>query len=248
MQQADTVVEVFNQRVLGQLQLQAGGVALRGCHRMVVLPRDEAAPQLPSRDVDRDVQLRQATALPVGQLHRRLLQHPTAEFHDQARALGHVDEVAGHQQAALGVLPAQQGFCSQDAARAQLHNGLVGQPHLAFTQGAAQLGFELDAVLGGQTQALSKHHQVAFAARLGLVHGDVRGPHHVLGRLAIEWKARHAHGPGEVEFMAVQASQARQRTLHHATIARRVGKACIARADHHELIAAKAVGPSPGAQ
>ena len=48
--------------------------------------------------------------------------------------------------------------------------------------------------------------------------------------------------------MAVQPGQARECALHHAAIAQRVCKAHITRADHHKLIAAKAIGAGAGSQ
>ncbi len=55
--------------------------------------------------------------LPPLRLPARLLDHPRADRHDEPGLLGDVDELAGHEQPALGMVPSQQRLDADDASR-----------------------------------------------------------------------------------------------------------------------------------
>jgi len=57
---------------------------------------------------------------PALRLPARLFDNPRANRDDESGLLGHVDELGGHEQAALGVLPPQQGLDTDDLAVSRL--------------------------------------------------------------------------------------------------------------------------------
>ena len=73
----------------------------------------------PERLTDRPRSDQPGSRLPALHLAARLVEHPRADRHDEAGLLGDGDEVAGAEQAALGVLPAQQRLDARDVRRSR---------------------------------------------------------------------------------------------------------------------------------
>jgi hypothetical protein len=74
-------------------------------------------------------------ALPFHRLAAGLLEHPPVEQRDETGFFGHVQELGGHEQAALRMLPAHQGLETFDAAVADRHHRLVVHAEFAALEG-----------------------------------------------------------------------------------------------------------------
>ena len=123
--------------------------------------------------------------LPGGGLAAGLHEHPLAQRHDQARLLGHRDEIDRRDEAALGMLPADQRFDFDDAlfVVVQREDGLVEHPKLAPLERPVQVGLERQ-TLGRAVGHAQVEHLEAIAARLGAAHGSVRFAEERLGGVA----------------------------------------------------------------
>ena len=94
------------------------------------------------RDVDAHVErvIRDARVLPCLGLPARLPEDPAVQRADQSCGLGDLDELAGHQQAALRMLPADECFDADDAAAADVDDRLVVHDELTTIHPTGQLG------------------------------------------------------------------------------------------------------------
>ena len=108
-----------------------------------------------------------ARIAPHRKLRQRQVQHPLGQGMNQPLALGHTDELSGHDHAELGMSPAHQGFESQGRARLEREDGLIAQFQVAVVQG----GLKADGVRleNPGTQPPEQLPQVCGADRL--LHG-----------------------------------------------------------------------------
>ena len=74
----------------------------------------------------------------------RLLEHPVADRHDQTAGLGGRYEDIGRDQAAMFVIPPDQGFEADRTAGLQIDDRLVVQGEVFLPQRLSQLFLELD--------------------------------------------------------------------------------------------------------
>ena len=104
--------------------------------------------------------------LPLDELAAGFCEAPGAEGDDESGFFGEGDECGGREEAAAGVVPADEGFEADDAVGAEVDFGLIEHDELAGADGDAEFGLELEAVdekLGG-----------AFTHALGVA-GDAGG-------------------------------------------------------------------------
>ena len=106
---------------------------------------DVRVPQLPDREVHRDVQIGVARDLgpPAREVGARGLQHPCADLLDQARVLRDRNEQRRRDRTERGRRPAQQRFDADDLLRAHRENRLIVQRELAVVPRLAELAFEV---------------------------------------------------------------------------------------------------------
>ena len=76
-------------------------------------------------------------------------------------------------------MPANQRFESYDPMIAEGHDWLVLQPELVPLDGAAQVGFELQALYCALVHRGVKDRALVAAGRLRTIHGDVGVPHQI---------------------------------------------------------------------
>ncbi len=79
---------------------------------------------------------------PVGGIGARLAQRPLTDRHDEARLLRQRDEVRGRDEAACGMVPAQQRLELGDLVSLQIELGLVVELKLAVVQRCPQIALE----------------------------------------------------------------------------------------------------------
>src|SRR5437764_1159096 len=99
--------------------------------------------ELHGRDVDRDPDMLR----PGRRLSARLANDPRADRDDQARVLGHRDEVYGRDQPARWMMPADQRFEGADAILLEVEQRLIVEFELPAFQREAQVALELAALL-----------------------------------------------------------------------------------------------------
>ena len=178
---------------------------------------------------------------PAPRVAARLLQYPGADRQDQAGLLGGGDEVDRANQAALGVVPAQQGLGATHGAGGQVDLGQEAQDELAAVQGAAQRDLGLVAACGARAHALVVDLVHAAAALLGAVHGGVGLAQQRLGVLGALGGQRDPDARTHGERRAQRLGDA----LGHAD---RVPLARHVLAQHRELVAAQPRGRVARAQ
>ena len=121
-------------------------------------------------------------ARPGDGLAAGLAQDPAPDRQDRAVLLGDLDEVAGRDEAALGVLPAHEGLDAGQGAIGQVDDRLVGEPKLAELDRVLELDAELVALADGRVHARIEDREARLAVGLGHVHRDVGVADDVLGR------------------------------------------------------------------
>ncbi len=116
---------------------------------------------------------RRLLGLPGPGLAAGLAQHLGADGHDQAGLLGQGDELPRPDQAAVGVLPADQRLRPHRAAAPQAVDRLVQDPELAPLDRPVQGAVHGQAALGPGPHGLVEHLAPVAAPGLGPVHGGV---------------------------------------------------------------------------
>ena len=161
-------VGVVHHRAFGHLQLQQGrveaGFGQYPRHPQIQLAAAEQA----AGHVHRDKTQRRACRLPGHHLPAGVLQYPGIDGADQAAFLGNRDKFPRRHQAALGVLPAHEGFGADHALVFQADQRLVVDPQLVVLQGMAQGADQLDPLACVLGQLLGVEGVALAAAALGL--------------------------------------------------------------------------------
>ena len=206
------------------------------------------------RQVDCRVQV-EAPVAPAPDLGAGPLEHPGGDRPDQPGALGGRQEVAGQEQARLGVVPADERLGAHDARRPEIDDGLVVELELVAPLGMPQL--RGDRQLASRVALWRLVQAVAVApAVLGGVHGDVGMLEQRLGRVAIGRKQARADAGRHVQVGAGDRKRLRERRsqLGGDRLGRRARRALIDGTlhEHEELVAALArddvAGPARFAQ
>ena len=95
-------------------------------------------------DVDGDADHVQALVLPSSEGSAGLVEHPVSDGCDESALFGSVDEAPWEEEAALGVVPADECFGGEQGARGEVDLGLVVKLELVvverFTEFLGQLG------------------------------------------------------------------------------------------------------------
>ena len=107
-------------------------------------------------------------------------QHPPSDLQDQAGLLGDGDELERGDQAALGMLPAHESLDPHRLARVDGHHRLVGDRELVAEKGLVQRRLDLEALGGPGGEGLVEHLDPGPPALLGVVHGRIGLPQHVV--------------------------------------------------------------------
>src|SRR6476646_8121185 len=135
---------MFDQQILGHLERQPLRLEAECLQHIRHLPHQTALDQLSNREVDPH-RLRRIVAVlaaPHLALTARLLEHPAADFRDETRLFGDVNEIAWRHQTALWMFPTQQCFDSDDSPTVQRDNGLVVHTELIPLERSAKVGLE----------------------------------------------------------------------------------------------------------
>ena len=136
--------------------------------------------QLPCGEVDADRQAEFAGP-PAFHLTQRFFDDPFAQLDGERMVLDGREENRGRQHAPLRVLPADQGFGSDDLPGAHVHLGLIMQNEFTAHQSGANV-FDAFVESAQRPILFGIEHVVAVApGQLGLVHGLVGLAQQVVG-------------------------------------------------------------------
>ena len=185
---------------LGELHRQQRRVDARDPQPLPQLGREVRPVQLTRGHVERHQRL-DPLPLPGDDLRGERLDHPGADRLEQAHLLGGGDEVVGHHQPAVGVLPAQQRLHRVHAPARGPHDRLVVQRQLSTLDRPPQPRGEREAL-----QWLARHARVErprrAAASLALVHRHVRVLEQLLGAVGVLREQRDPDARLHVELHA----------------------------------------------
>ena len=150
--------------------------------------------ELPCRHVGRKVQM----ILPAMRFLAHGFQHPLADRHDQARVLGHRNELLQRPRILFGPLPAQQRFEAARLAVGSGHDGLEVQGEAVVLQRVAQRVFDGAAALDlrGHVGRELVPRRAAFG--LGAVERQLRVHQQRVGRGAV----RRQKGDADADLRA----------------------------------------------
>jgi hypothetical protein len=137
--------------------------------------------ELPGGEVHAHDRRRLAALAPGGSLPGGLGKRPAPDRHDQAAVLRDADEVVGDQQAARGVLPAEQRLIADDPTGGHRDLRLVEQAQLAALERPVQRALERQTVHGVAAADLVEQLRARAAAALGPVHRGVGVLQQLLG-------------------------------------------------------------------
>ena len=111
---------------------------------------------------------------PFCRLGARRPQYPLSDRHDQAGFFRKRDEFGGHDQAPLGMMPAQQRLKAADLAALEIDDRLVVEFELAIGKRAAHIPFEIAAGMHEFVQFGLEETERTAPAILGGVQREVR--------------------------------------------------------------------------
>ena len=130
-------IHVAEQRALGDLELEPGGIKI-GLGQNAFDHVDEiGAAELQRRDVDRDREARPGLAVEAG-----AAQHLLAELDDQPAVLGNRNEFGGRNLAAFGMRPTAERLDAHHHFPAVVDDRLIGDPQAVVLDRGAQLVFQ----------------------------------------------------------------------------------------------------------
>lgn len=169
----DAALYVLHQQALGDLEIQIAGFQT-GFPQDLRHHADHAGTQeLAGRKVHRHAQRRQDTLLPGFRLFAGGSEYPLADTFDQAGFLRQGNEIERRDQPALGMLPAQQGLDTDDAALAQIQLRLVIDLQFLTRQGMAQALFHGQPFQAAGVHVVGVELDIVAAALLGPIHRRV---------------------------------------------------------------------------
>ena len=156
-------------------------------------------PELDRTHVDRHhkMLLRRAITVPPRELSARSVDNPGADLDDLSGLLGDADKVAGQDQSALRVAPAQQGLGADNPAAIQ-YLGLVVELELLAGQCRAQAQLDGKAGIRRAFQLGPIERYGAAAILFGLVHGGIGAVQQFGGVVPIGGEQGHADADGQV--------------------------------------------------
>ena len=168
-------------------------------------------------------------------------QHPLVDLRDQADFLGDLEELAGRQQPAFGMLPADQRL---DARRPGVSaSDTIGWYHTRNSSRSTARRRSVSSRSRSDRRVVQRgvEHRVAAAAGvLGAVHRQVGVADDVLARLVRVGGHGHADAGAGEHVLAVERQRQRGHLLHALGDAHRVDRLADAVEQHRELVAAEA--------
>ena len=198
--------------------------------------------ELLAGQVDADRQALAVGVLGVPALHLAagLAQDPLADLDDQAGLLGAADELAGHDEAAGRVVPAQQRLEAGDPLALEVDHRLVVDLELAALDRPPEVALE-----GHLGDGLGVHVGVeqlvaALAAALGAVHRGVGVAQDVLRALVAEGAPGDADADRGVDLLLAQRDRVAQLGEDPVGDADRVARVLHVRQEDPELVAGQA--------
>ncbi len=236
--------EISHDQAFGQLQAQPRRLHA-GLGKNRRQQRDEIRfGELARADVDGQRQAgRCRLALPACQLEAGSAHDPGADLDDEPAFFGDADEVKRQHDLAIGLVPAQQRFGPDHAARA-VELRLVVQYEFVALQRAPQAAFEF-----GAREPRGLHRRVVEAkrvapGRLGLVHRGVGLAQGRFDRVVQAAQRDHADAHRQRVMQLAQLERRRQRRNHLFGDRLGLRRRHIARIldgpdQHHELVAAQ---------
>ncbi|MNM82844.1 hypothetical protein D3C81_948870 [compost metagenome] len=155
------------------------------------------ARQVQGRAVHGDLQVITALARQLAQILAGLAQHPVVQLGDQAIGFGDGDKTIRYEETVDRVLPADQGFELAHLTGLEVIDGLVIEHQAGvFTQGVAQLFFQLQLECGAGFQVGTEKTQPVPAATLGLIQRQIGVFQQFLAGLAVFRKQADADAGG----------------------------------------------------
>ena len=140
---------------------------------------------------------------PLGGRGAGLPQRPFADRHDQAGLLGQRDELDRRDEAALGVMPAQQRLQTADLVALEVDERLVVELELAVGQRLAQVELQLAARLHVGVHVRLEEAVDAAPLALGAVQGEVGVLEQLVGIGAVAGRHGDADAGADRDLMAV---------------------------------------------
>ena len=241
LEQRDHLVGAFHEDRLGHLQRQRR----RGQAR-VVRARDideirQQRPHLVRRDVDghREDVADRRVRLPAHSRTARLVERPLTDLADEAGLLGKRDEVAGGDEAARPVPPAQQRLDAHHATRGEVHERLVVQLELASTYGPTQVALGRHALEEVVVHVRLEADERQAAVALGAVHREVRVAQQQICVLVTLVVDGDPDARADEQLTATDPELAVQDALHAVRDPDRLAVDLVADDEHTELVAAE---------
>ena len=168
-------------------------------HQLLTALGDQLGPELQGRQVGRDLD----PLGPAGELLADALQHPATDRHDQAGLLGHLDELAGRHQPALGMTPAQERLEPDHSFVGQVDQRLVVKLELVALERVAQVPLDRHPLHKPVAQRDVEHLRAPAAELLSAVHGRVGVAEQLLGGLASALTDGDAEAGGDEHLVAI---------------------------------------------
>src|SRR5258705_6452795 len=127
------------------------------------------------RGVYGNPQARTAGDAPSPRIQRtaRLHQNPAPQLHDLPALLGDRYELVRRQDSGFGMPPANQRLHAEQAARAEIDDGLIFEEELLLGEGAADVRLETQPLVQHILHLRLEDRVAVLACGLGMVHGYV---------------------------------------------------------------------------
>ena len=161
---------VADQHGFGNLQLEPARIKPGIGERGGDVQRQSLRLELHRRNVDGNANVRR----PARSLAAGGVEHPLADFLDQAGLLGDRDELRRRDHAAARMPPAQERLAANDFLAADIDERLIMDRETAFDHGGAHVVFELAAGIGFGLHPHLEEAVDATARGLGGIHRKIR--------------------------------------------------------------------------
>jgi len=203
VEQREDVITVLQQGGFGDLQLQPlrRQTTVGQCAAEVV---EKPIVQLLRRQVHRDHRI----AGPLACIVASLAQHPAAQRDDLPTVLGQGNELLRQQQAAFGMLPADQRLGAGDPQVVTAKPWLVVNFELLLGNRVAQLLFAFEALLQALVQFMAVEAPGTAAVGLGLVQGYVGAAQQLAGAGRIVRRDGDTDAGADKDLVAVDLERA----------------------------------------
>ena len=175
-----TAFLILHQHVLGDFQLDPLGRDIGRVDGLRHSGDQVGVLHLRRREIDGDTQI----AGHDRDIGERLADDPLAQRCYKTRFLGHMEEIARSENAALRMVPAQQGLEPRRLAGIEVDDRLILHVHLALAQSIRQIAFDTASLAGGDVERRFEQRQLVPALFLRRIERKV-GTAHDFFRIAI---------------------------------------------------------------